>query len=321
MHAIGGYFELADYEEGKGFPHQDGVLLNTGRNALEYILEYIPNVKNVYMPIYTCEAILQPLKRNYITFTFYHINNKFEIDEDIHLGEGEYLIVNNYFGLKDKYINHLIKKYGERLIVDNSQAFFANMPKDVKAFYSPRKFVGVADGGVAVGVDDKYSLLYDEDDSTLHDTHLLIRKQKGAEAGFKFFQQNEMALDNQPIRRMCRITRDILFHIDYDDVITRRRTNFKYLHSALCSTNHIQIPPFGDFACPMVYPYWGELGKDIRNLLLKNKVFTARYWPNVLNWGHNHDLEYLFAEEIIPLPIDQRYGNIEMKRIIDLIIK
>ena len=34
MKVIGGYFELADYEEGKGFPHKDGILLNTGRNAL-----------------------------------------------------------------------------------------------------------------------------------------------------------------------------------------------------------------------------------------------------------------------------------------------
>ena len=49
MHAIGGYFELADYEEGV-FPYQEGVLLNTGRNALEYILCCIGEVKLVYLP-------------------------------------------------------------------------------------------------------------------------------------------------------------------------------------------------------------------------------------------------------------------------------
>ena len=48
MKAIGGYFELADYEEGSVFPHQDGILLNTGRNALEYILRSIGEVKHIY---------------------------------------------------------------------------------------------------------------------------------------------------------------------------------------------------------------------------------------------------------------------------------
>ena len=38
MDAIGGYFELADCEQADNFPHINGVLLNTGRNALEYIL-------------------------------------------------------------------------------------------------------------------------------------------------------------------------------------------------------------------------------------------------------------------------------------------
>ena len=47
MQAIGGYFELADCEVSKGFPHQDGILLNTGRNALEYILRCIGDVKRL----------------------------------------------------------------------------------------------------------------------------------------------------------------------------------------------------------------------------------------------------------------------------------
>ena len=48
MDAIGGYFELADVEEGV-FPHQDGILLNTGRNALEYILIKYFTRKNLYL--------------------------------------------------------------------------------------------------------------------------------------------------------------------------------------------------------------------------------------------------------------------------------
>ncbi len=317
---IGGYFELANYEAEHPFPLQEGVLLNTGRNALEYILKSIPDIKKVYLPYYTCEVVLEPLKRNYISFSFYCINNKFEIAEDIRLADGEYLIANNYFGLKDSYILELAKKYGNRLIVDNAQALFAPVLPNIKAFYSTRKFVGVADGGVAVGVDDKNSLLYDEDDSTQHNSHLQIRKEQGAEAGFKFYQQNEMKLDNQPIRRMCTNTRDILWHINYDKIVLKRRDNFKYLHEALGPSNKLQIPSFDTFACPMVYPYWVETEKDLRNELIKNKVFVARYWPNVLDWTHFSSLEYNFANRFLPLPIDQRYGKDDMIRIYELIM-
>ncbi len=43
QHPIGGYFELELSDRG-AFPCQDGVLLNSGRNALEYILRSIPTI-------------------------------------------------------------------------------------------------------------------------------------------------------------------------------------------------------------------------------------------------------------------------------------
>ena len=63
MKVIGGYFELADIEQANNFPHKNGILLNTGRNALEYILSSIKDVKLIYLPYFTCEVVLEPIKR------------------------------------------------------------------------------------------------------------------------------------------------------------------------------------------------------------------------------------------------------------------
>ena len=63
MDAIGGYFELADCEQVDNFPHRNGVLLNTGRNALEYILRTIKQISHIYIPYFTCEVVLEPIKR------------------------------------------------------------------------------------------------------------------------------------------------------------------------------------------------------------------------------------------------------------------
>src|SRR5574344_3017455 len=134
MKAIGGYFELE--EKGVGvFPHKDALLLNTGRNALEYILKSISDINFVYLPYYTCEVVLEPIKRLGISFTRYHINSNFEICEDLELKKGQYIIVNNYFGIKDKYIEDIAKIFGDRLIVDCSQAFFSKVLSNIKMFY------------------------------------------------------------------------------------------------------------------------------------------------------------------------------------------
>lgn len=317
--AIGGYFELADREAEGNYP-VDGVRLNTSRNALEYIIRCLPDCKHVYLPLYTCEAVVEPFKRlPDVGFSFYHINNKFEIDDEINLQDGEYLIANNYFGLKDVYIAELAKHYGDRLIVDNAQALFAPVLPGIKAVYSARKYVGVADGSFAVGVSDLDALYYDIDDASEHDSHLLIRKEQGAEAGFKDYQQNECKLDNQPIRRMAYQTQDILTHVDYEKVIAKRRTNFEYLHHALASHNQLVIPELNTFACPMVYPFIGPANVDLRSKLIANKIFVARYWSNVTDWAKPDGLEYTLTTRLIPLAIDQRYGKEDMDRIIEII--
>lgn len=319
MKAIGGYFELADYEEGIS-PHNDGILLNTGRNALEYILRSIGRVSLVYLPYYTCEVVLEPIRKLNIPYSFYHINTHFEIVDDISLKEGEYIIANNYFGIKDAYVIELARKYGHHLIVDCAQAFFSKPIPGIKCFYSTRKFVGVADGGVAyLGNEPDGGVLVSEVDcSSLHDSHLFKRKQFGAEAGFTDYQQNEGKLDNQPIRWMSDTTKDILNHIDYDNVVAKRRENFRFLHYSLSGKNTFNLPDSDSYACPMVYPFMTYTDRNLRKELIANKVFVARYWPNIQQ-SETFETEYKMSFDIIPLPCDHRYGHKDMERIIEII--
>ena len=320
MEAIGGYFELADCEQADNFPHRNGVLLNTGRNALEYILRTIKQISHIYIPYFTCEVVLEPIKRLEIPYSYYHVNPCLEIADDIELDDNEYIIVNNYYGVKDRYISTLYNKYGEHMIVDCAQAFFAPVKSEIKAFYSSRKYVGVADGGIAyigkeVSIDTS---CYDEEPTSLHSDHLIIRKEKGAEAGFKCYQTNEEALDNQPIRRMSSVTKETLLQIDYEKVKAKRLSNWAILEDALADTNQIQLPVASEFECPMVYPYAVSNGQELRRWLIENKIFVAKYWPNVLPCK-GFELEVSLANNVMALPIDQRYGEEDMKRIIKII--
>ena len=319
MNAIGGYFELADRGVGV-FPHQDGILLNTGRNALEYILRSIGEIKGVYLPYYTCEVVLEPLKKLQIPWRFYHINSRLELADEIRLEAGEYLITNNYFGIKDAYIRKLAEKYSDHLIVDCAQAFFADPIPGIKSFYSARKYVGVADGGIAY-LDGGSRLpvpVEGEECTSEHDSHLYIRKQSGPEAGFKAYQENEKKLDGQPIRRMSDKTMEILDCIDYDAVVARRRENFLYLHRVLADRNQLMIPEMESFSCPMAYPLLTDDGNRLRGTLIENACFIAKYWPGIRP-RTGFEMESDLTDNLLALPCDQRYGTDEMIRMVKVL--
>lgn len=318
MKAIGGYFEIEDRGSGT-FIHNNGVLLNTGRNALEYILRSLADVKSIYLPYFTCEVVLEPILKLGIPYRYYHINNQLEIAESIELEAGQYLIANNYFGIKDSYIRTLSEIYGTHLIVDCAQAFFAPVLPGINTFYSARKFVGVPDGGIAYCNESIDLSLFERDYSLDRTEHLYIRKEQGAEAGFKIYQSNELQLDNKPILCMSDFTKDMLNNIDYKRNIETRRRNFEYIHSRLADSNLLTIPSIDTFSAPMVYPYINKEGRELRHLLIGNKVFVARYWPNVLNETQPSDIEYNLTKNIISIPIDQRYSIDDMKYIIKTI--
>lgn len=320
MTAIGGYFGLELGAKNFEYPFLNSPGLNSGRHAFEFILKNLDDKPDkIYIPYYTCEVVLEPLKRLGIEYEFYHINQNLEIEKEILLKDNEYIVVNNYFGIKDAYIDRISYRYRHKLIVDSAQAFFAPKLKDIKMFFSPRKFIGVADGGY-------FSPMYDigsienQDYSTNRSTHLFRRIDSGAESGFKEFQLDDDTLSDEPIKKMSELTKRILESTDCKRIIERRRLNFKILHKALASDNKLDIPNISSFKCPMVYPLWTE-NETLRKKLIASKIYVATYWPNVKSWCDEDSLEYEFSQKLIPLPIDQRCEESDMRRIIKNIIQ
>lgn len=313
MQAIGGYFSL-ELPKGSEY-HINAIRLNTGRNCLEYILR-ARGYKKVYLPYYTCEVILEPFKKLGVSYEFYHVDINLEIPDYFSLTGDEALLYTNYFGLKQRYVEHLAEKNGKRLIVDNTQAFYAKPIEGIDTFYTCRKFFGVPDGAYLY-TDNVLDDEFEQDKSYDRFTHLLKRIDISAEEGFADFRKNDNVLDNQPIRMMSQLTLRMMQGIDYDAIANQRRENFKSLHAALNSSNDLHLE-LADDAVPMVYPYLTPI-KGLRERLIENKVFVARYWPNVLDLTTKDGIENLLTYQMQPLPIDQRYGAEEIKRIIDII--
>lgn len=313
MNAIGGYFELEFCEIGEYYPN--AIALNSARNALEYILK-ARKYRKIYIPYYTCDVILEPLKKLKIDYDFYYIKENLEPDFDYSkLRSNEVFLYTNYFGIKDKFVCAL-RVLVKNLIIDNAQSFFSPPIDKTDTFYSPRKFFGVSDGAFLF-CDSKLNDNFEQDLSFNRMSHLLIRADNNAEAGYFDFSKNDSSLNDESIKYMSNLTKKILNSIDYQSVKKSRIKNFEYLHSFLKDYNLLKIE-ISKKQVPMVYPFWT---KDIslKKKLLEQKIYCATYWPNVVLWCHEDSIEVQLSKELIHLPIDQRYGIKEMERIIKII--
>ena len=315
MKEIGGYFEFELPFVGN-MPNSDGVMLNTGRNALEFVLCNLGIIETIYIPYFTCDVVLEPIKKLNIKYSFYRINENLEIVDNISLSDKEYLLYTNYYGIKDAYIHKLSEKYSDRLIVDNAQALYAE--PTMNCIYSPRKFVGLPDGGIAFVNTGICVSNYEKDESYNRCGHLFIRHDIGASAGYATFRENSAKLHDNPIKQMSNLTQKMISSIDFSYVKKKRIENFTYLHSVLFADNKLNIDNFGNFNCPMVYPYLTD-DKTLKTRLIENKIFVATYWPNVKDWCDESMTEWQLADKVIAIPIDQRYSIEDMKHIIKTI--
>lgn len=318
---IGGYFELETVRQLKDHPHAGAFHLNSGRHALEFILRSQNKLpKAIWLPYYTCNSVTQPLIRLGIPFKFYHINSQFELEQSVNLAPDEMIIVNDYFGIKDQYVESLYSHYRKQVIIDCTQAWYMREMLGAKQFYSPRKFFGLPDGGVA-WTPVQQELQLGQDYSANRCSHLLKRIDTDSSAGYIDFKNNSAIISALPLLRMSKLTEKLLCSINHEDARIIRLANYETLHNALSELNQFNAPGIIKYihgGCPMIYPFISS-DTHLRQRLINNKIFVATYWPKIEDWTPNGSFEIELAQNLIPLPIDQRYGREDMKRIIDVI--
>ncbi|ADY51405.1 hypothetical protein Pedsa_0833 [Pseudopedobacter saltans DSM 12145] len=309
--AIGGYLEL-QLPSGKEY-YPDLIKLNTARNALEYIVK-VNQYSLVYVPYYTCEVILEPLKKLGVTFHFYTIDKNLDPIIDFKIAPTECLLYTNYFGIKQTTVNRLSRSI-KNLIIDNSQAFFAKPIRGIDTFYSCRKFFGVSDGAY-LQTNILLSTKFERDVSVWRVSHLLKSIDLSVEEGYQDYLESRASLSNGAIKRMSKLTERVLKGIDYEECKSIRIRNFKIIHEGLGRYNTLFIN-LENIDGPMVYPFL--INKKIRKKLIDKRIYIATYWPNVLKWTSERMFENYLTEHLVGIPIDHRYNEEDMERILNIV--
>lgn len=320
MNAIGGYFSL-ELNENKE-RHVNAIRLNAGRYALEYILK-ARQYKKVYLPYYICDTVLQPFMRLGVDYEFYHINEFLEPVINIIPHADEAVLYVNYFGLKNHYASTFCSTF-PNTILDQTQAFYndegncyGNSGVKCDTIYSCRKFFGVPDGAYLY-TNCHLEEELPQDESFERMTFLTKRIDQSAQEGYNDFRASSKELSMVGMKRMSKLTEAMMRGIDYTRKANLRIQNFYTLDNMLKSSNQFKYD-MDHAMVPMVYPYLVEDGAKLRQHLIDHQVFCARYWPDVLERCKPDEWEYRLAENLVCLPIDQRYVEEDMYFILDCI--
>lgn len=315
--AIGGYFEL-ELPLKKQTLYAQAKRYQSARAAFLALLRSV-KPKRVWMPSYICDSMLAPVLSENIEICYYSIDEKFEIKGTINLQPQDLLLYVNYFGICDDQVLRVLDRFNpQQIVVDCSQAFYAAPKNCLATIYSPRKFFGVPDGGLLVSDCGVAEPEEQDQGSESRMQHLIKRLGSSPEAGYAAFKLAEDSLNDMQPRRMSVLTEKLLSAIDAGAARAARKRNFKSLRDALDSSNTLKIPSLVDG--PLCYPYMPQAGVS-RELLVKNRIFIATYWPDVLNRVAPDSFEFKLTSQYLPIPCDQRYGERDMKKLYESVLE
>ena len=311
---IGGFFELELGLANFNF-HVDALALTSGRSCFNFILQIIKPSK-IYLPYYICDSALIPLHKNNIPFEFYSLDETLKPKKTFALQDSEYILFVNYFGLMNQALDELYQQYGNRIIIDNTHAFFAKKYRDCWSFNSARKFFGVPDGGYLYGApDNQFEIPRNHHIGYAH----LIERLLGDASAYASYLENEKIISDE-ILRMSLLTEKLLSNVDYAEVARKRRNNFAVYQSAFAKMNKFKFNVDVN-AVPFCYPLWLDASFEHADLH-KAGIFVPLFWRDLCTRNHEgYAFERQFAFQLLPLPTDHRYSTEDCSRVVDVILK
>lgn len=146
---------------------------------------------------------------------------------------------------------------------------------------------------------------------------MVLRGETGEFFHYPTFLEADKFYKNEDLCFISDFTKNYLHGIDYENVLEKRRTNLKILHDILKEYNKLKLE-VSDLT--YLYPLLSDDGVLLRKYLKENNVYSPMLWPNMHGNGASSK-EIEMANNVILLPIDQRYGLKEMTYISEVVEK
>lgn len=340
-------------KETLAFPPSDLKDLMSGRCAIHLALETLdlpPEDRIAYLPAYTCETVLAPFHALNYRLRFYAIDEAFRPHfESERLQEAKLLLITGYYGRKSyqeaflderplwseqELVSTLqpFQRQGLKLFMDLTHSIFDADPFlpgwDVAAA-SLRKWLPIASGGLAMIREGRLKAPA----LPVHEAHVALREELYDLAEAQAPQLMDCFWKGERLLRRLHgsyasdedsaLKRQL---IDRQTLVEKRRVNVLRLEKALPKSAYFKsgalaftLPfgPLGAGACPSHFTVLSDQRDALQRHFEAAKIHSSIYWPLL------EDLPVALKKEsrritdrVLSLPIDQRYGNDAMERII-----
>ena len=325
----------------------DSVWFSTGRSATLYVLDTIEQRKQevnkvVVLPPFTCHTVIEPfLSKGYEVHT-YHVGKDLmspidEIRSIVNAVRPGVFLFHRFFG-KDtvKGIDTIIpelRQKGTIVIEDCTQCLYSSFKKSEADYFvgSIRKWCGVPDGGFAVCREGVF-----KNKPTQMDIALQNAKKEASDLKYEYlfegkgdkslflnkYREAEDILDAQSsYYTISDLSALIQNNLDVQHLIQRRRVNYQVIESKLSECQNVKLvfEHIEEDEVPLYCPILCIERQKIQKTLVANRIYAPVVWPKADCCPEvDKDSEYVY-EHILCIPIDQRYDEDDMERVVEVI--
>lgn len=330
-----------------GWPNM--VLTSSGRGAIRLVLAALEGKalrRSALLPAYCCQSMVDPFITSGFQVSFYDIQKQDLLPDMLRLEKmasrpvGIFLYM-GYFGFpaddRLKEIIRKVKRMGAMVIEDVTHTLFSVFDREPgNDFFvaSLRKWIGIPSGGMLSSCKPLTKTGELKPDPVFPSIRLAALQKKAefmrtGNGRFKLeflelFRTAEAALDGNPnAYAIDDLSASILNGLQADKIWAARRRNYFFLADAMRENPRVQVifPHLSAGVCPVFLPlYIRGRREPLRQNLTRRQVYLPVHWPKPaqVDLRENPGTQSILSE-IISIPIDQRYGQVEMQRIADLI--
>lgn len=298
------------------------------RCALSAFCEANPP-KSAWIPSYLCGSLLDPFLHRQVPIRYYPVNSRLAVEctawiDDVE--SGDLVIAIHYFGFTmTGFPAQDLAKKGAVILEDASQALFLpqQFVESSGILYSPRKFIGVPDGGVLVSRDPtgvEAISLAPPPSAWWRDAFAMVQKRRdfdlagGQNEWFALFQKSEAEFPLGLYRASELSTMILLYGADYEAIRFQRRRNYQQLLDQL--SRYAMFSELSDDTVPLGFPVRVDANRrqHILTRLYEHRIYAPVHWRLSGIVPESFQATHSVSQSILTLICDQRCTSDDMDR-------
>ena len=337
---------LCEAESKQSLFSDDKLYYSLCREALSDIAVSLQSSnKTVLIPAYTCQTVITPFEEAGWNCEYYFIQINLRIDIN-HLSEltdkysPSVIVVHPYFGMElnsqEEAALQQISEKGVKIVLDLTQCIFSQKRYPFIAYIvgSYRKWFPIPDGGFMERNTYTDSIIQPEeeyDDFTEREIAAMYLRGQ-------YFGNGEQRTKNISIRlskaadhiaesnikphKMSQAAYNLLQREDKGYNKKSRFANYSYLFNNIHESSKVK-KVCRDFeevkTAPLYFTIYVEDRRELQRLLALDAIYAPVIWPvedeRVLI---NDEVKYIY-DHILAIPIDQRYDESDMQRVVEIV--